>query len=175
MTCASGRPQNAQLIVIAYDDQHKAEEARLKFLRLQKDYLIDLEDAVVAVRKPDGKIRLNQSANLTANGAIQGTFWGVLIGILLCNPLLGGAIGAGAGALVGALSDVGIDDQFMRELAEALSPGSSALFVLVRVAAQDKVLEALSGAGGKVLKTSLTHADEERLQAALQGRELASA
>lgn len=88
--------------------------------------------------------------------------------MLFLNPLLGAAVGAGAGAVVGALSDVGIDDQFMRDVAEALSPSTSALFVLVRVGAQDKVLEALSGTGGKLLKTSLTHADEQRLQAALQ-------
>jgi uncharacterized membrane protein len=157
----------SNLIVIGYDDELKAEELRLKLLKLQRDYLVDLEDAVVAVRKPDGKVKLNQAINLTAAGAMSGGFWGLLIGIIFLNPLLGVAVGVATGAISGALSDVGIDDNFMKELASTLKPGSSALFVLVRKATADKVLEELQGCGGKVLKTSLTHEEEAKLQAAL--------
>jgi uncharacterized membrane protein len=71
------------------------------------------------------------------------------------------------GAISGALSDVGIDDQFMKELAGTLQPGSSALFVLVRKTTADKVLEELQGTGGTIIKTSLSHQDEAKLQAAL--------
>jgi uncharacterized membrane protein len=77
------------------------------------------------------------------------------------------AMGATAGAVSGALTDVGINDTFMKELAETLKPGSSTLFVLVRKATPDKVLEELKGTGGKVLRTSLSHDDEAKLQAAL--------
>ena len=87
--------------------------------------------------------------------------------MLLMNPLLGAAVGAGAGALSGKLSDVGINDQFIKELGETITPGTSALFVLVRKATPDKVLGALQGFGGKVLKTSLTADKEEELQNAL--------
>jgi uncharacterized membrane protein len=155
------------LVVIGYDDQFKGEEVRLKLLKLQKEYLIDLEDAVVAIKDETGKVKLHQAVNLTAAGAISGGFWGALVGLIFLNPLLGFAVGAGAGAVSGALSDVGIDDKFMKELAEALAPGTSALFVLVRKATPDKVLEELKGTGGKVLKTSLSHDDEAKLQAAL--------
>jgi len=155
------------LVVIGYEDEFKAEEVRLKLRKLQKDYLIDLEDAVVAVKNAKGKIKLHQAINLKAAGAIGGGFWGGLIGLIFLNPLLGAAIGASAGAVSGALSDVGINDKFMKELAAAMSPGSSALFVLVRKATPDKVLEELKGSGGKVLKTSLSHDDEEKVQAAL--------
>jgi uncharacterized membrane protein len=155
------------LVVIGYDDAYKAEEVRLKLRKLQRDYLLDLEDAVVAVKDADGKIKLHQAVNLTAAGAIGGGFWGTLIGLIFLNPLLGFAVGAGAGAISGALTDLGINDQFMKDLAATLTPGSSALFVLVRKATPDKVLEELHGTGGKLLKTSLSHDDEAKLQAAL--------
>jgi uncharacterized membrane protein len=155
------------LVVIGYSDMFKAEEIRLKLLKMQKDYLVDLEDAVVAVKDEKGKIRLHQAVNLTAAGALGGGFWGTLIGLIFLNPLLGLAVGAAAGAVSGALSDVGIDDKFMKDLATNMTPGSSVLFVLVRKATPDKVLEELKGSGGNVLKTSLSHDDEAKLQAAL--------
>ena len=155
------------LIAVGYDDRFKAEEIRLKLLKMQRDYLIDLEDAVVAVKDATGKVKLHQAINLTAAGAIGGGFWGSLIGLMFLNPLLGLAIGAAAGAASGALKDVGIDDNFMKELAATLNPGSSVLFILVRKATPDKVLEEIKGSGGKVLKTSLSHEDEAKLQAAL--------
>lgn len=155
------------LAVIGYDDQFKAEEVRLSLMKMQKDYLIDMEDAVVAVKDQKGKVRLHQAVNLTAAGAVSGGFWGSLIGLIFLNPLLGMAVGATAGAVSGALTDVGIDDKFMRELAATMNPGSSVLFVLVRHATPDKVLQELQGTGGKVLKTSLSHDDEAKLQGAL--------
>ena len=155
------------LVVIEYDDQFKAEEVRLSLMKMQKDYLIDLEDAVVAVKDQQGKVRLHQAVNLTAAGAVSGGFWGSLIGLIFLNPLLGMAMGAAAGAVSGALTDVGIDDKFMKELAGAMKPGGSTLFVLVRKATPDKVLDEIKGTGGKVLRTSLSHEDEMKLQAAL--------
>jgi uncharacterized membrane protein len=90
-----------------------------------------------------------------------------LIGLIFLKPLLGMAVGAASGAAGGALSDVGINDQFMKELAESMNPESSVLFVLVRKSTPDKVLAELQGTGGKILKTSLSHEDEAKLQAAL--------
>ena len=157
----------SNLVVIGYDDQFKAEEVRLMLLKMQKEYLIDMEDAVVAVKDDKGKLKLHQAVNLTAAGAATGGFWGALIGLIFLNPLLGLAVGATAGAVSGALTDVGIDDKFMKDLAETMHPGSSVLFILVRKATPDKVLEELKGTGGKVLKTSLSHDDEAKLQEAL--------
>ena len=155
------------LVVIGYKDPYKAEEVRLTLRKLQKEYLIDLEDAVVAIKDDKGKVQLHQAVNLTAAGAVSGGFWGSLIGLLFLNPLLGLAMGAAAGAASGALTDVGLDDKFMKELATTMSPGSSVLFVLVRKATPDKVLDELKGTGGTVLRTSLSHEDEAKLQAAL--------
>ena len=155
------------LVAIEYDDLFKAEEVRLSLMKLKKDYLIDLEDAVVAVKDQKGKVRLHQAVNLTATGALTGGFWGMLIGMIFLNPLLGMAMGAAAGAVSGALRDVGINDNFMKELAANMKPGSSTLFVLVRKVTPDKVLDEIKGTGGKVLQTSLSHEDEAKLQAAL--------
>ena len=100
---------------------------------------------------------------------MSGGFWGSLIGLMFLNPLLGLAVGASAGAVSGALTDVGIDDNFMKDLGATLMLGSSALFVLLRnpSTAPDKVLEELKGTSGTILKTSLAHEDEARLQADL--------
>jgi uncharacterized membrane protein len=155
------------LVVISYDDPYKAEEVRLMLQKMQKEYLIDMEDAVVVVKDEKGKVKLHQAYNLTAAGTVSGGFWGALIGLIFLNPVLGMAVGATAGAVSGALADVGIDDKFMKEIAAALHPGSSVLFVLVRRATPDRVLEELRGTGGKILKTSLSHYDEEKLQEAL--------
>ena len=157
----------ADLIVIEYDDMHKAEEVRLMLQKMQRDYLVDMEDAVVAVKDETGKVKLNQIHNLTASGAVSGGFWGSLIGIIFLNPLLGMAAGAAAGALGGALTDVGINNDFMKRVASGFNNGTSALFVLVRKVTPDKVLAELEGTGGRVLQTSLTHEEEAKLQAAL--------
>jgi len=155
------------LVAVGYDDPFKAEEVRLKLQKMQNSYLIDLDDAVVAVKNAKGKVKLDQMHNLTAFGAASGGFWGTLIGMLFLAPLLGLAVGAAAGAVAGALRDVGINDQFMKDLADTLKPNTSALFVLVRKSTPDRVLEELKGTGGKILQTSLSHEETDRLQNAL--------
>ena len=153
------------LVVVGYDEPYKAEEVCLKLRKLQSEYVLDLEDAVVAVKDEKGKVKLHQSVNLSADGAIVGGFWGSLTGLIFLN--------AAAGAASGALTDVGINDHFMKALSATLSPGSSTLFVLVRrtVPDRDRLLEELKGTGGKILKTSLSHVDEAKLQAALSARQ----
>jgi len=165
----------SDLIVIAYDDEFKAEEVRLALAKLQVEHLIELEDAAVVVKNAQGKIKLKQAVNLTGTGAASGGFWGLLIGTLFFAPLFGAAIGAASGALAGALSDIGVDDNFMRELGETLQPETSALFVLVRKVTPDKVLADVSKYGGKVLRTSLSKDEEAQLQAVLDSHGLSSA
>lgn len=159
----------SNLVVVAFEEEHKAFELRAELLKLQKEYLIKMEDAVVVTKDPKGDVKLHQAVNLTAAGAVGGGFWGALIGLIFLNPLVGAAVGAGAGALSGKLADIGIEDKFMKELGASFQPGTSALFVLVKEATRDKILEKLKGFGGKVLRTSLTKADEETLQKALSG------
>jgi uncharacterized membrane protein len=158
----------ASLVVIDYESEIKAEEVRLALLKMQKEYLIDLADAVVVVRDEKGKVKLRQLYNLTAVGAASGGFWGALIGLIFLNPLFGFAVGAAAGAISGSLRDVGIDDNFMKELGQTIKPGSAALCVLVRqMNAADKVLEEIKKFGGTVIKTNLSHENETKLREAL--------
>ena len=148
----------SNLIVIGFNNEADAFEMRAALARMQAQYLIEMEDAVVVTRDTKGKAQLHQPVNLTAAGAVSGAFWGTLIGMLFMNPLLGAAVGAGSGALSGKLADIGINDQFMKDLGATLTPGSSALFVLVRKSTPDKLLDGLKAfAGtGRVLQTSLT-------------------
>jgi len=147
------------LVVIAFDAPHKAEEFRLKLQGLQSEYLLDLADVVVAIKDEEGKVKLHHAGNLIAHDAPG--FFGSLTSLILVNST--------AGAASGALTDVGINDHFMKELAETLIPSSSALFALSRSPPpdRDRLLEELKGLGGKILMTSLSHEDEGRLQAAL--------
>jgi uncharacterized membrane protein len=161
----------SNLIVLGFKNEADAFEMRAALARLQAQYLIEMEDAVVVTHEANGKVKLHQPVNLAAAGAVSGTFWGALIGLLFLNPILGAAIGAGSGALSGALSDIGIEDRFMKDLGATLTPGTSALFVLVRKSTPDKVLEGLKPFIGKatVLRTSLTKDKEEELRVALAG------
>ena len=156
----------SNLVVIGFDDEHKAFEMRATLAKLQKEYLIEMEDVVVVTKDDKGKVKLHQAVNLTAAGAVGGGFWGMLIGMIFLNPLAGAAIGAGA--LSGKMRDLGISNDFMKELGETFQPETSALFVLVRKATPDKVLEGLKGIKGKVLKTSLTKDKEEELRKVLE-------
>ena len=155
------------LIAIVYPTEAKAEEVRNRLFSLQREYLIKLGDAVIATKTDSGKVKLNQIVNTTAAGAAQGSFWGLLIGLLFLNPLFGVAIGAASGAIGGALTDVGINDAFMKELAAKLEPGKAALFALAQEMTADKVLKEIEGFGGEVLKTSLDETKEQALREAL--------
>ncbi len=158
----------SDLIAIVYPTEPKAEEVRNRLIELQKEYLITLGDAVIATKTDAGKIKLNQMVSMTAAGAVSGSFWGLLIGVLFLNPLIGAAVGAASGALGGALTDVGINDNFMKDLAANIQPGNAVLFVLVQSMTADKVLKDISSYGGVVLKTSLDETKEQVLRDALQ-------
>jgi len=157
----------SDLVVIEFPSEAKAEEVRKKLLDMQKDYLIDLGDAVIAVKQPNGQVKLNQLFHPAAAGAAMGTLWGTLIGLIFLVPLLGAAVGAASGAVGGALTDVGINDRFMKDVAASIQAGNAALFLLIRKVTADKVLADLKGVGGKVLRTSFDETKEEALRAAL--------
>jgi uncharacterized membrane protein len=152
------------LVIIAYGSEDQAEAARKRLFELQREHLIELSDAVVAVREGDGTVRLNQLVNMTAAGAASGGMWGALVGLIFLNPMLGAAMGAGAGALSGHFADVGINDEFMREAAAALAPGEAALCVMVRRVTANAILPQMAQFGGRLLRTQLSDAQEYRLR-----------
>ena len=158
----------SKLVVIGFDNMSKAEEVLEKLVALQKEHLIDLEDAAIVTRDDKGKCHIKQAVNLAASGALGGCFWGLLIGLLFLHPLLGMLAGAASGALSGSLVDFGINDDFVKDLSKTLQNGTSALFILVRKATPDKVIAELSGYNGKVLHTSLSNHEEAALKEALE-------
>ncbi len=161
----------AQLVVFAFKDETGAEQMRDALVGLQKQHLVSLADAAVVIRKPDGKVKVKQAVSLVGAGALGGAFWGMLIGLLFWAPWLGMAIGAAAGALGGALSDVGVDDKFIKEVGGTIEPGQSALFLLVQEWTEDKVMDELARFDAKVLQTSLSKEDEAKLRAAFGAEE----
>ena len=157
----------SDLVVIEFPSEAKAEEVRQKLLSMQKEYLIELSDAVIAVKQPNGHVKLNQLIHSTALGAATGAMWGALVGLIFWIPLAGAAIGAAYGGIIGKLTGLGIDDGFMKEAAAKLQSGDAVLFLLIRKMTTDKVLADLKGVGGKVLRTSFDHTKEDELRAAL--------
>jgi uncharacterized membrane protein len=160
----------SSLVAVVFNDESTAFEMRAALAKMQKQYLLEMEDAVVVTRDVKGKTKLHQAVSLTRAGAVSGAFWGLLMGLLFFNPLLGAAIGASAGALSGKFANLGLDDNMMKEIGESLTPGSSALFVLVRNVTADKVLDGLKqfAGKGKVFQTSLDKDDEKSLREALE-------
>jgi Predicted membrane protein len=165
----------SDLVVITFQGRDTADRVLNDLRSMQREYLVDLEDAAIVTRNEDGKLHLKQSVNLVGMGAMSGgtwgALWGVLVGILFMNPLAGllagAAAGAGAGALAGALSDYGINDDFIKQLGETVCANSSALFVLFRKVTLDKVLPEFEKFSGTVMKTSLTQEQEDKLREAL--------
>ena len=159
----------SDLLVISYPSEAQAEEVRSRLLGMQKEYLIELGDAVVAVKRPDGQVKLNQLFSPVTAGAASGALWGTLIGLVVLMPLVGAALGAASGALGGKLTDVGINDAFMRDVAKSLDSGQAALFLLIRKMTTDKVLAELHGTGGTIMRSSFDETKEQTLREALSG------
>ena len=166
----------SNLVVFDFDGIHAADEVLNKLRSLEKEYLIDLEDACVVERDKSGKVHLKQAVSLAGTGAtmggLRGAMWGTLVGLLFLNPLagmaIGGIAGAGVGGLSGSLIDYGIPDDFIRKLGETIPEGSSALFVLFRSITEDRVLPEIETYKPRVLKTSLSKEAEDKLRAALR-------
>ncbi|HVY56798.1 MAG TPA: DUF1269 domain-containing protein [Xanthobacteraceae bacterium] len=165
----------SNLVVLGFDGIHTADDVLNKLRSMQREYLIDLEDACVVEREKTGKVYIKQAVNLTAVGAAtggsSGALWGTLVGLLFLNPLAGLAIGAitgaGVGALSGSLADYGIPDDFVKKLGETIPEDSSALFILFKSVTEDKVLPEIEPYKPRVLRTSLSTEAENRLKTEL--------
>jgi uncharacterized membrane protein len=156
------------LVVLGFSDKEKAEAVLRLSKELSKQELRDLDDAALAWRTHDGRIHVRQSFSPTASGAAGGALWGTLFGLILLMPVFGAAVGAATGAVAGKLTDVGINDAFVKEIAGTLEPGRAAVFALVRRSTPDQVRDALRPFEPTVLRTSLTKDREEELVTALQ-------
>lgn len=161
------------LAVVAFADAATAFDVRAELARLQKEYLIEMDDIVVVTRdEHSGAVALHQAVNLAAAGAVNGGLWGALIGLVFLSPLLGAATGPAAGALAGNATDIGIDDGFLRDVGQSLDKGGSAVCVLIRKMTADKVMQRLApfAAKGRVVQTSFTQEQEARLRALVEAQ-----
>jgi uncharacterized membrane protein len=173
----------SDLIVLGFDGIEKADEVLTKLRGMQKEHLIDLEDACVVIRGTNGKLQIKQSVNLVSLGATSGLSTGMLVGalagLLVLSPLagmvVGGLAGAGMGAITGSLADYGVNDDFIKRLGDTIPQGSSALFLLVKSSTPDKVIPEIEPFKPRVLQTSLSNEQEDKLKAALAGASSARA
>jgi uncharacterized membrane protein len=154
----------SDLVVLTFKTETGAAEMENEIVQMQKEQLIELDDAAYVVRRPDGKPKVKQANSLVGAGALGGAFWGMLIGLIFFMPWLGLAMGALGGALGGKFTDIGVDDKFIKEVGHTIEPGHSALFLLVVRATQDKLAAELIGTQAKVLQTSLSHEQEAKLR-----------
>ena len=154
----------SDLVVLAFDSENGAIQLRDKLAALQKQQIIQLEDAAVVIRRQDGKVKVKQAVSLVGAGALGGAFWGMLIGLIFWMPWLGLAMGALGGAIGGKFTDIGVDDKFIKEVGNTIEPGHSALFLLVSKAVEDKLADELKGTEATVLQTSLSNEQEAKLR-----------
>jgi uncharacterized membrane protein len=172
----------SDLVVLGFDGVGTADEVLTKLRGMKKENLIDLEDACVVVRDEKGSVQIKQAVHLVSIGAASGASTGMLIGalagLLVLNPLagmaVGGLAGAGFGALSGSLADYGINDEFIKDIGKHIANGSSALFVLIKSSTPDKVLPELQPYNPRVLRTSLSKKQEEKLREALEHKPAAA-
>ena len=161
----------SELVVLAFDNQQGALQARDRLLDIRKRRMLQLADAAVVLRQQDGRVKVKHLADLVGSGAFGGAFWGLLIGLLFAVPWMGLALGAAAGAAIGGLTDHGVDDKFIKEVAETIQPGHSALFLLIHTGDLATWLDELKEFNPTVLQTSLSEEDEAKLRQAFGAEE----
>ncbi len=163
------------LVVIVFEGRFTADEALFKIQKMEADWEVDLQEAVVITRDQNGVLRFRTNDELTAEGFMGGTSVGALTGTLLGamagNPaagfFAGSAVGATSGALSGALGQAFDEDALSMRLGGAMKPESSALAMIGFSSRPTKVLNALSEFKGEVIESSLSISDEKELRAAL--------
>lgn len=167
----------SDLIVFTYNESGKALEVLQKVVELQKQHLIQVEDAAVVVKNDKGKVKIRQTLEsaMKGEGVFTGGFWGLLIGFIFGGPIFGALLGMGLGAIFGSSLDIGVDNNFIKDVGNDLAPGDSALFLLIREATIDRVTDALKPFGGTLYHTSLSKEAEESFAKAMEHEPLAKA
>ena len=155
----------ATLTVWKFDTATGAQDALDKLADLSKQQLIQIQDAAI-LSWPAGKKnpKTKNYGSMTGQGALSGAFWGMLFGLIFFVPFFGLAVGAAMGALTGKFADYGINDNFIKEVREKVTEGTSALFLLSANAVQDRVAEAFAGVNMELVKSNLTSEQEATLK-----------
>ena len=160
------------LSVLAFQNEAEAEQVLDELKKLQDQNLVKVEDAAIVTRDQNGRPKIKQAHNLVGEGVLGGAFWGLLLGLLFAMPFVGIAVGAGMGAIGAKMADLGISDDFIKQVGSQIQPGQAALFILTREDVMDKIMPALKQYHFQVIHTSLSQEDESKLREALgMGRE----
>ena len=153
------------LTVWKFNTAEGAQETLDKLLPLQKEHIIEIQDAAtVSWAEGKKKPKTKQAVNLAGLGALDGAFWGLLFGLIFFCPIFGIAVGASMGALGGSLRDYGINDDFINDVKSKVTEGTSALFLLTRKATLDKVEESLGGIKAELIQSNLSNEEETKLR-----------
>jgi len=183
----------AELIVVGFKkDMYRASEVLNTLQEMNNNWVVDLHDAVAVYRDYNGKLRVDQSYQLTSNqGAAWGGLFGGLIGALIAAPFTAGASAAAAAAAVvtGSLSGValgatagaidaedwkdeyGISEDFVQRVGTMVQPGDSAIFALLRSIDPDLVAAQFKGYGGTIMRTTLNESQRAKVEATLAGQQ----
>ena len=160
----------SELMVLGFENELEADRFGLKLAEMQKDMIVQLQDAAEVVRDPDGKPHVKHGHDLVGAGAMGGAFWGMLFGLLFLVPFLGLAIGAAWGALFGKLGKTGIDQQVLQQMGDAIPAGQAGWFILIGQMTEDKFLAQVQGTNARVVRTNLTEEQEKQLKHAFGAR-----
>jgi uncharacterized membrane protein len=156
----------SEMMVLGFESEAAADEFGVKLAALQKDMIVQLQDAAMVVRDPDGKPHVKHGNKLVGAGAMGGAFWGMLFGLLFFVPFLGMAIGAGMGALFGKVGKTGIDRQVLEQMGDAVPPGTAGWFLVIGQMTEEKFLAAVEGTNAKLVRSNLSEAQEKELKEA---------
>jgi uncharacterized membrane protein len=163
-----------ELVAIVFDKTTRADEVLLNLSHLQQEGAIKLADAVVVTKQEGGKTKVRQTVDVTpGKGAFAGGWWGLLLGTIFAGPvggLIAGVAGGASGALYGRLVDIGLDDNWVRQMADWIDPGTSAILLLVHDARLSEVLDELRRFEGRVVTTTLPDEVRAQLEDALRDR-----
>jgi uncharacterized membrane protein len=154
----------SELMVLGFENELEADRFGIALAQMQKDMIVQLQDAAEVVRDPDGKPHVKHGHSLVGAGALGGAFWGMLFGLLFFVPFLGLAIGAGMGALFGKLGKTGMDKEVLQQMGDAVPPGKAGWFLLIEQMTEDKFLAAVTGTGATLVRSNLTEEQEKELK-----------
>ena len=154
----------SELMVLGFENELEADRFGVKLAELQKDLIVQLQDAAEVVRDADGKPHVKHGHGLVGAGAMGGAFWGMLFGLLFFMPFLGMAIGAGLGALFGKGAKTGLDRHVLEQMGDAVPPGKAGWFLLIGQMTEDKFLAAVKGTNATLVRSNLTEEQEKELK-----------
>ena len=159
-----------EMMVVAFDSEDEAEQVLDALKGLEGEHVIDLKSAAVVVRRADGKVRIKETKDFDARqGAIGGAVAGGLLGLLRGGLLKGAILGAAGGAAAGKVVDLGLEDDFLKEVGESLGTGTSAVVALVDFEQVDAAMEELDKfEGGRILRHTLSAEVYHKLSEAVE-------